>query len=228
MFFVVAFERAPGSSWSEKISQNEEFQRLGQILGKIHCLSKTYVPEALAPKRFVWSANAYLRDFSLNVPASQNLVHLNFKNLMQRVHQLPRDDQSYGLIHGDFCFGNYAVQSDGTITVFDFDESQYGWFIQEIAVNLFYGVVVPSRDEDELAFTQRYLTNFFEGYDRENTLGRDCLTHLSTFLDLRQAILYSSLYRNDNLDEWSKEFLRRARTNMENQLPLVDMNQLRL
>ncbi|GMA62571.1 hypothetical protein GCM10025859_30110 [Alicyclobacillus fastidiosus] len=144
---------------------------------------------------------------------------------------MPCDDQSYGLIHGDFCFGNYSVQSDGTITVFDFDESQYGWFIQDIAVNLFYGIAVPSGDEDELAFTQRYLTYVFEGYDRENTLGRDCLTHLSTFLDLRQAILYSSLYRNgklDKLDEWSKEFLRRARTNMENQLPLVDMSRLHL
>uniref|UniRef100_UPI00403F8381 phosphotransferase n=1 Tax=Paenibacillus sp. FSL F4-0243 TaxID=2954732 RepID=UPI00403F8381 len=139
--------------------------------------------------------------------------------------QLSRDSENFGLIHGDFCFGNYTVQLNGSITVFDFDECQYGCFTQDISVNLFYGIAVPSPDEDVPTFVKRYLTLFLEGYEKENTIDIRLLRDLPLFMDLRQAILYSALYRNGNieaLDGWSREFLKRARYNMENNISLVE------
>ncbi|WP_221469397.1 phosphotransferase enzyme family protein [Cohnella nanjingensis] len=226
-FIVVAFDKALGSPWTDAITQNEEFEKLGSVIGRMHAVTKNYIPSSQEIERFTWDDNALLRDFMSNVPTSQELVITHFESLMQRVRKLPRECESFGLIHGDFCFGNYAVQPDGNITVFDFDECQYGWFMQDIAVNLFYGIAVPNPNEDVVSFARRYLTSFFEGYYKENRIDYKLLQDLPLFLDMRQVILYSALYRNGNLgslDYWSQEFLKRARHNMENNLSMIEMD----
>ncbi|MBP1989576.1 phosphotransferase enzyme family protein [Paenibacillus eucommiae] len=228
-FFVVAFQKALGAPWSDEISQIEEFEKLGAIAGSMHALTKKYIPSTGEIKRYDWQKNNYLRDFATNIPSSQDLVITHFESLMQKVHKLSRDSNSYGLIHGDFCFGNYTVQPNGRITVFDFDECQYGWFVQDISVNLFYGIAVPRPDGDVLTFVERYLTSFLKGYVKENAIDITLLRDLPLFLDMRQAILYSALYRNGNmdaLDDWSQEFLKRARNNMENNLSLIEMDDI--
>ncbi|OME13780.1 phosphotransferase enzyme family protein [Paenibacillus odorifer] len=224
-FFVVAFQKCLGTLWSDEISQNEEFNKLGEIAGRMHALAKKYIPSLAEIRRYDWQKNSYLQEFPAHIPSSQSLVIAHFESLMQRVYKLSRDRDNFGLIHGDFCFGNYTVQPNGRITVFDFDECQYGWFTQDISVNLFYGIAVPSPNEEVPTFVKRYLTSFLEGYKRENTFDIRLLKDLPLFLDLRQAILYSALYRNGNieaLDGWSKEFLKRARYNMENNIPLIE------
>lgn len=41
---------------------------------------------------------------------------------------------SYGLLHGDFSDGNYTIDySNGNITLFDFDDSGYCWYMYEVA-----------------------------------------------------------------------------------------------
>ncbi len=230
-FFVVAFQKALGTPCTDDITQNEEFKNLGEIAGRMHALSKNYIPSLMENKRFTWHDNEYLRNFTSNIPPSQDLVIAHFESLMQRVQKLPRERESFGLIHGDFCFGNYAVKPDGTITVFDFDECQYGWYIQDISVNLFYGIAVPNPDEDVPTFVKRYLKYFLEGYGKENTIDIRLVKDLPLFLDIRQAILYSALYRNgdiDTLDDWSQEFLKRARYNMENNLSMIEIDKLNL
>ncbi|WP_375103237.1 phosphotransferase enzyme family protein [Paenibacillus sp. RS8] len=224
-FFVVAFQKGLGASWSDEISQNEEFNKLGEIAGRMHALAKKYVPSTAEITRYDWHENSYLQEFITYIPSSQSLVIAHFESLMQSIHKLSRDSENFGLIHGDFCFGNYTVQPNGGITVFDFDECQYGWFTQDISVNLFYGIAVPRPDEDVPTFVKRYLTSFLEGYEKENTIDIRLLRDLPQFINLRQAILYSALYRNGNieaLDDWSREFLKRARYNMENNILLVE------
>ncbi|WP_018759979.1 phosphotransferase enzyme family protein [Paenibacillus terrigena] len=231
-FIVVAYNKAAGNPWSDAISQNEEFKLLGKLTGNMHSLTKRYEPLTTQPKRFLWYENDYLQAFTQNVPAASPLIVDNFQRLIKKIHLLPKCSESFGLIHGDFCFGNYSVKADGTITVFDFDECQYGWFVQDIAVNLFYGIAVPSDDEDATSFVQRYLTYFLEGYLEENTIDhRLLLKQLAIFLDLRQAVLYSSLHRNghiENLDPWSKTFLERAEKNMLHERSFIDIEMLNL
>ncbi|TDQ33711.1 phosphotransferase enzyme family protein [Aureibacillus halotolerans] len=136
-FFFVAFEKALGDRWTNAIFQDEEFKRHGTVVAKMHALSKSYKPGGLKTRRLPWNKSEYLTDFIQNVPSSQRRVISHFNALMRKLEALPRDSESFGLIHGDFCYGNYFIQADGSVTVFDFDECQYGWFVQDIAVNLF-------------------------------------------------------------------------------------------
>ena len=46
----------------------------------------------------------------------------------------PKIADSYGLIHNDFNDGNFTVDYDnGDITVFDFDDCCYFWFMYDLA-----------------------------------------------------------------------------------------------
>ena len=63
----------------------------------------------------------------------------------------------------------------GTLTLFDFDDCVYSWFINDIAIVLFY----ISMDAEELgfpsaaAFTQEFMTHFLRGYRQAYPLDRN-------------------------------------------------------
>ena len=58
---------------------------------------------------------------------------------------LPKDDDCYGLIHADIHQGNFFVDENDNITIFDFDDCHYHWFAYDLAVPLF-GLAISLRD----------------------------------------------------------------------------------
>jgi Ser/Thr protein kinase RdoA (MazF antagonist) len=81
---------------------------------------------------------------------------------------------------------------------FDFDECTYSWFINDIAIVLFY----ISMDAEELgypssaAFTTEFMVHFLRGYRRAHTLDNAWLKEISTFLKLRELELYAVVHRD--------------------------------
>ncbi|OQY33837.1 MAG: hypothetical protein B6I38_03100 [Anaerolineaceae bacterium 4572_5.1] len=82
------------------------------------------------------------------------------------IDTLPKDRAGYGLIHQDAHGGNFFIK-DGAITLFDFDDCMYGWFIYDIAMVLFYAALGK---EDMAAFTKTFMGDFLQGYAQENML----------------------------------------------------------
>src|SRR6185503_18451404 len=100
---------------------------------------------------------------------------------------------SYGLIHQDAHQNNFFIDSDETITLFDFDDCVYSWFSNDLAIVLFY----ISMDAEELgfpsaaAFTQEFMPHFLRGYRRAYTLDLRWLKEIPVFLKLRELELYA-------------------------------------
>jgi Ser/Thr protein kinase RdoA (MazF antagonist) len=46
----------------------------------------------------------------------------------------------------DIGVGNFLVNDKG-VTLFDFDEAQYSWFVEDIAIPMYYLVYVYAGDE---------------------------------------------------------------------------------
>ena len=135
-FLATAFEKAPGKppnkdQWGEAL-----VDRYGRLLGRMHALAKTYVPTDLAWKRPEWDDPEML-DIGIWLPESESLVLDKYRNLKSHLDNLPRSRESYGLIHQDAHAGNLFVDDKGRITLFDFDDCTYSWFINDIAIVLF-------------------------------------------------------------------------------------------
>jgi Ser/Thr protein kinase RdoA (MazF antagonist) len=110
--------------------------------------------------------------------------------LWEELRSLPKDRDSYGLIRGDFNDGNFTVDfRNGDITVFDFDDCGYFWFIYELASAWEGGIgrVMYRGLEERKAFMEHYMEQVMAGYNRENSLATKWLAHLPLFVRLIQV-----------------------------------------
>jgi Ser/Thr protein kinase RdoA (MazF antagonist) len=180
-----------GYRYREDAPIEEYFQNWGRVLGQMHALSKGYRPPSEQVERPVWSE---LHKSGLmieqQVPERLPVVRERIRSLLAEVSSLPRDRDSHGLIHGDFNDGNFTVDySNGDITVFDFDDCCYFWFIYELASAWEGGIgrVMFRGIRERQAFMDHYMDQVMEGYNRENTLSEAWLAHLPLFVRLIQV-----------------------------------------
>ena len=205
-FIAVSFVRGRGMRmpdngyrYREGVPMQEYFQNWGQVLGQMHRLAKTYQPLSESIRRPEWFTWEYTHGF----PYGERLpvIHQKYEQLITELNALPKDVDSYGLIHNDFNDGNFTVDYDnGDITVFDFDDCCYFWFIYDIACAWEGGVgwARSSPLEERKDFMRRYMEHMMTGYSRENTLSDECLARLPLFLRLvqMQELVYFAQYLN--------------------------------
>src|SRR5690554_405529 len=89
--------------------------------------------------------------------------------------------------------GNFLVIDD-KLSVFDFDDSAYQYFISDIAIALFY-LVFMQKEEDQIPLANRLMPHFMQGYLSENKLSKVDYLKIPLFLKLRLIILYIVIFR---------------------------------
>jgi Ser/Thr protein kinase RdoA (MazF antagonist) len=116
-----------GYRYREDAPIEEYFQNWGGILGQMHAASKRYQPPAEGLKRPDWFDLHQERLERINrLPDHLGIVRLRIQSTLEELSFLPRDRDSFGLIHGDFNDGNFTVDyTNGDIIAFDFDDSCY-------------------------------------------------------------------------------------------------------
>lgn len=220
-FTVVAFIKAQGNqmSYPEFINNEGIYESCGDITGSLHALSKKYKPSA--QKRHDWANNYYLKSIK-----EESFLYKEYQNIIKDLEALDKNHENYGLIHGDINVGNFFLHEDSLI-LFDFDECQYSWFAEDIAIELFYAVYVFLNDSraDREKCAENFMKNFMKGYERKNHLKDKALKEISLFLRLREIILYRgmeiSLDMND-LNEWTRTYVSESRNRIENHIPIVE------
>lgn len=226
-FVACAFEKLEGHIPPSYEENPVLYQEVGKITGKIHALSKNYQPSSLLHTRYEWHDNNYLRRVKDYVPIELELVHTRFENLLQDIQSLPRNKNAYGLIHGDISLGNFLVKQ-GKVSIIDFDECEYGWYMSDIAIALFYATPLPNWREEakRLEVARHFYENFMEGYSSENSLEAYQLKYLPLLLKLREMLLFSAIYRSlhpDLMDDWTKDYIHFAKENIEQGYPYISL-----
>jgi Ser/Thr protein kinase RdoA (MazF antagonist) len=189
-----------GYRYREDVTIEEYFQNWGAMLGKMHALSKLYKPETARAVRPEWfTLHAANLDLDQLVPAGLDKVYDNIKKLLEEIAGLPREADSFGLIHGDFNDGNFTVDyQNGDMTVFDFDDCCYFWFVYELA-SAWEGGIGRTMFADldaRRTFMDHYMDQVLGGYARENVLPDVWLDSLPLFIRLIQVeeFLYFAQY----------------------------------
>jgi Ser/Thr protein kinase RdoA (MazF antagonist) len=223
-FLATAFVRARGQSpwdlgWTPAL-----YERYGHLLASMHALAEDYEPADPAWRRPDWDGPTmdFVETF---LPASEALAREKHRQLRAYLHTLPKDRAVYGLIHQDVHGGNFFVDEQGTITVFDFDDCVYSWYANDVAIALFYRVMDA---EDWPAFTHEFMTHFLAGYRQVRPFDRRWLKQIPAFLKLREIDLYAVTHRDFDVsdvdDWWSKRFMHERKYKIEHDVPLVDFD----
>ncbi|MBS4220521.1 phosphotransferase [Bacillus sp. FJAT-49711] len=232
VFIVSSFIKAEGSKigYPECLNDTNLYYKLGQIMGKVHSLSKVYKPKDELTRRHDWHQNYYLKNVDNFIPSDQILVLEASRNVINKIqNNIPKDENSYGLIHGDIGVGNFLVNDEGKITLFDFDEAQYSWFIEDIAIPLYYFVYVYGGEDGKArreSQARLFMEHFLKGYKEQSYFDEKWLKQIPIFLLLREIIVYAGCYRSwdfSTLHQWNIDWLKESRIRIENSESVVNI-----
>ncbi|MGD9381601.1 MAG: phosphotransferase [Candidatus Thorarchaeota archaeon] len=186
---VVAFEKAEGEQLEfgdPKRWHDDVIKDWGKTIGRIHSVTKDYKPKSARRYEFHPELDLFL------IKRENMKVREKISALFQKMHELPKGKDAYGLIHSDIHVGNFFVKDGKISAILDFDRACYKWFISEIAISLYYPLYVTSLRNDsneQKEFALRFLPTFLEGYATENSLDSTWFEHLQMFMQVRDAIL---------------------------------------
>lgn len=223
-FSAALFEKAPGHVPNREDRTPELFTQMGRMIGRMHALTRSYTPSDPAIRRLHWDEDTDCFPVRY-LPASEEKVIARANELMDYLKALPREKDSYGLVHIDFHYLNFFVDG-GRITLFDFDDCQYNWFAADIAMPLFYLVPHHCDSPKDRAAAQEFMDRFMEGYSREYSLDRRWLQQIPYFLKQREIDLYMVIHRSfdlNHLDKWCASYMDDRKRRIEEEVPYVDI-----
>ncbi|PFD38531.1 aminoglycoside phosphotransferase [Bacillus cereus] len=211
-FFVSLFTYAKG----EQVKGDESlywgdtfFEAWGKAIGQLHRLTMNY------PKtddRDTWEEDESAIVQELEDKKVKEIATV----LMDEIKALPIEKETFGLMHGDIHPGNFHY--DGKeLTIFDFDDTAYNYFIHDLAMVLYYSVLFTTwTAEEKTEFARKQLQVLRKGYEYEHRLADSWYESLPLFLRLRDIGLYGTLQKkfkgkdmSDNFRELSEQLYER-------------------
>ncbi len=173
----------------------EQLFALGQAMAKMHQLSKDWEPQGYANFLEVDRPLMVRRDnlFSFEQPLiSPEIYKLLFelRNRSERLFETLKERSDRQLIHADLHFGNILWDSEGKMSILDFDDAGIGSPLQDIAISLFYLREDREREKHILA-----------GYGSTASLPEYQPEELELLIANRQLVLLNYLFETTTADD---------------------------
>ncbi|MBA3768088.1 MAG: phosphotransferase, partial [Acidobacteria bacterium] len=206
--FACVFEEAKGERFRyDPAKHNKEHFRLrGRTLGRIHALSKAYVPSD-GFRRFAWDEDNLLLNVNDFLPQSEKLIWREHDALKIRLQDYTKSSQTYGLIHGDFGETNYRYQDD-RLNVFDFDDCCYHWFAYDLAITIY----PHGWKREGLRLWDWLLEGYSENMQLDVTLAE--VTMFCQWRLIYMFLVYARKWGFENLSEQQAEWFAKKRENI--------------
>ena len=190
--YVSLFEYAEGMlmfdngyRYSEGAPLEEYFYNVGKTIGRIHKLSQEYEP---SHKRMSYFDKYNMEYIDQLIPDTYGELKKVIAKRIEEFRKLPVNDDVFGMVHFDYCDGNYHVDmSSGDITVFDFDNCIFCWYMFDLAHTWTHGIGWCQFEPDpkkRVAFMEHYFDTVLEGYRSETDVSEDMLSKLQLFIDM--------------------------------------------
>jgi len=211
-FIITSFEFVSGTFWDKNDPNkwNEKiFYSWGKEMGNIHSLTKDFKAVNNNCIRSSFDGRFALDDNVKSCPSVNKIV----EDLISEMMALPKDKDSYGLIHNDLHQWNFYIDGD-KINVFDFDDCLYGWFALDIGIALYHGLWWGRKDNAGNDFTKKIIANFIKGYLSANHLSDYWLNKIPFFMKYRQICKFSWFFDTNNIDTHQKERMQNIENNI--------------
>ncbi|WP_258881624.1 phosphotransferase enzyme family protein [Paenibacillus sp. sptzw28] len=191
-FFICLFKKAKGKMlvennfrYREGAPITEYYYNCGKVLGKLHQISKGYTP---VHRRYSFFDKYNAEYIDKLIPGSLPLLMEKLLDLLKTLEELDRNRESFGMIHFDYNDGNYSIDFDnGQITVYDFDNSCYCWYMFDLA-SLWTNGVGWIQFEPDAGKRKKFMDDYFktalEGYKSETRIEDSMLEKLPLFIQV--------------------------------------------
>lgn len=181
----------------EDISLQEQvlwFERLGEVTAMLHRQVQAWqrasgLPrfhwnyETMIGKKAIWGDWREVFTGEKAVRSGQGVPEvLNRADLMirRKLETYGRTADRYGLIHGDLRGANLLVEGD-SLKIIDFDDSGFGWYMQDLAASLSF------METEEMV--TGLIRAWIAGYRKQGTLTQADLDMIPAFIMMRRLQL---------------------------------------
>jgi amicoumacin kinase len=224
-FVACVFQKAPGQHLRKADRSDDLYITWGRLLGKMHHLTRQYTPSNPARRRQHWHQDEEL-DFARWLPEDDTDIIAAGERILSHLRSLPTPPDAYGLIHEDAHPGNFFLHN-GTIWLFDFDDCQYHWFINDLCMPVFYKYMSRNLidDPNRSSIIRDFWEKLWTGYRVENDLESSWLDQRHWFFKLREIILYVVITKDPSVqnDEWCRWYMTGRRESIIDGRPLIEM-----
>jgi Ser/Thr protein kinase RdoA (MazF antagonist) len=197
-FYASVFKGVDGVPLEETGLKDDVAFTYGASLGQLHQLSSQFRPQATIARThntlLDWMEET-LHDLGKEGPVLDEIEMLrNFFSGM------PRDNDSYGLIHYDFELDNvFYDENTHTCSVIDFDDAMLHWYGMDIVQAL----DSLERETDKFDFPKKKLV-FLEGYKSRYAINEEWTTAIPAFRRYGDLVRYTRIARSIQ-EEWENE-----------------------
>lgn len=218
-YFYVFFKYIEGDMWFECEHTDETYFMAGQNLGYVHQVSQ----QAQQLKR-----DSYLEHPDVLLAKTMDDVCVKaLEDVMTKMKQWDKGPMHYGLIHGDYLFSN-MVYHEGGLSVIDFDDIEYNYYLYDIAVYLFYYLLGGNPNHIDIEPNKVLFKAFMKGYRSVQKSVHLDFTHLQTLFRLREIKLYATIMDSKGHGDWQKAYLKKAKDDFLHNRWFVDIDYVAL
>jgi Ser/Thr protein kinase RdoA (MazF antagonist) len=192
-FTIICYEKIIGKQVTRSDWNASFFERLGTFTGKLHRLGKAFEKEN---KRGFKNWNDISKGrFAAYLPEDHRALKKLYAALISKFKTYAVHEDHFGLIHYDIHHENYLLkEGNNKIILFDFEMSCRSWYINDIAVILYYILnTIPVIDRKEVS--ELFLSAFFQTYRKERSMAEEEKEKIPLFLLYRDLLVYGYTFR---------------------------------
>jgi Ser/Thr protein kinase RdoA (MazF antagonist) len=221
-FTLSSTEKAVGNRPTDILNHLELIDQYGQTIGGFHQITMGYQPSFNIDKRFTWYDDPLIIECKKYLDESDMFVYDAMVSVITQIKQIPITPANYGLIHTDIHRSNFLVDDNNQLTVFDFDDAAYFYFMSDIAIAVFYTVFFhPNR----LVVSKDFIIRLMKGYLKKHTITQSDFKTLDLFFRLRMIILYVALKRSTKkTDPFTEKYNAIYLDLIRNNQPFLDLD----
>jgi Ser/Thr protein kinase RdoA (MazF antagonist) len=225
-FFTTLFVKVPG----ETIATNHSLmtptviEKWGSILGRLHSLTKEYEPKS-SIKRKHWYEKPEIANIDETL-TDYPIILEKAKKHISYIKSLPKDQDTYGLIHYDLHEVNLLVDGED-ITVIDFDDCQYDYLAADFS-SIFFQLVwrFHTAEKSREAVAKEFYPQFMKGYLKEYPLSEFWISKIPDFLQVRHFFLFCNavIEQQVEFDEWTENIINQWIPMLEEDKAWIDFD----
>ncbi len=220
-FMASCFLFAKGRHVKREDISPDFYREYGKSVALLHKLTTDFEPEF---RRYSWDEDILYTTATKYLPKEQMGLVDQTLLLFDRINKYPKMEESYGLIHTDMHMGNFFVHGENELTIFDFDDSAYKWFISDIAIVVFYQIWLDPKNTEKVDYL---MTHFMEGYNEVYQLDDSWFERFDEFLKLRRLTMCLVIHRSfdmSNPPEFVTKFFELHLEDTLNDRPMLTMD----
>ncbi len=223
-FTVVCFVKIKGNVANGDLWGKTVFTNLGKLVGQLHRVTKEY--QAAAGMKTVHWDEIVEAKIVPYLPKDHRMLAAKYQAITKKIQEIPKREDNYGLVHYDIHYGNFLVDEQQAVILFDFEMACHSWYINDIAIVLYYALIHPLPEGfDKPTFVRFFLRSFMKGYQEENTLDTTEFQYLRLLLEYRDFLIYGYLHKVwdiANLSVSQKRYLEKLGNSIEEGYGFVD------